>query len=190
MRTSVAARHSVFRCRTRRRSSVLRAASAASSSAVRCSVVGVSRGCAVHVGVAVLLRVGAQVPADLPAGHESGLAGFLVAAELDVEVVVGQVVRGPVGGLRAGCPVPVVGDGDGPAGAGGVRLGGDLVPVAVAQVLQGQGPRHVGPVAVDRDPLRLELGGECGLGFPLGAGGTELGDDVVELAGAVFRRLD
>jgi hypothetical protein len=71
-----------------------------------------------------------------------------------------------------------------------VRLGADVVPVAVAQVLQGQGPRHVGPVTVDGDALRLQPGGECGLGFPLGPGDAELGGDVIELAGAAFGGLD
>jgi len=121
--------------------------------------------------VAVLLRVGAQVAADLPAGYEPGLACFLVGAELDVGevVIVGEAVRGPVGGLGPGSPVPLVCDGHGPARAGDVRLGGDLVAVAVPQVLQGQGPRHVGPVTVDSEALRLKLGGEGGLGLPLGA---------------------
>src|SRR5262249_47248190 len=145
-----------------------------------------------YVGVAVLARVGAQVAADPPAGHEPGFAGFLVAGELDVAqvVVAGQAVRGPVGGLGPGGPVPVVGDGHRPARAGGVRLGGDLVPVAVAQVLQGQGPRHGRPVTVDGDALCLQAGGECGLGVPLGAGSAKLGGDVAELGGPVFGRLD
>jgi hypothetical protein len=53
-------------------------------------------GCAVHVGVAVLPGVGAQVAADLPAGHEPGFACFLVGVELDVGQVAvgGEVVRG------------------------------------------------------------------------------------------------
>src|SRR5690348_8221377 len=91
--------------------------------------------------------------------------------------------RGPVGCLCARFPVPFVSDDDGPAWAGGMRLGADLVPVAVAQVLHGHGPRHVEPVTVDPDPLFLELGDECGLGLSLGAGGAEPGHDVVELAG-------
>ena len=192
MRVWVAARHWVFRCRTRRRSSVLRAACGGLVFGGLLLLGRCLAGRAVHVGVAVLLGVCAQVAADLPAGHEPGLACFLVAAELDVGqvVIVGEVVRGPVRGLGAGSPVPVVGDGHCPAGAGGVRLGADVVPVAVAQVLQGQGPRHVGPVTVDGDALRLQFGGEGGLGFPLGPGGTELGGDVIELAGAAFGRLD
>jgi len=45
--------------------------------------------------VAVLVWVGAQVAADLPAGHESGRACFLVVGELDVgQVVVGEAVCG------------------------------------------------------------------------------------------------
>ena len=61
-----------------------------------------------HVGVAVLPGVGAQVAADLPAEQESGLVCFLVAVELDAGqvVVVGEVVRGPVGCFGAG-PSPI-----------------------------------------------------------------------------------
>src|SRR5262249_54305542 len=121
-----------------------------------------------------------------------GCAGFLVVGELDggQVVIVNKAVGGPVGGLGSRCPVPVVGDGHGPAGAGGVRLGGDLVPVAIAQVLQRQGPRHKRPIAVDRDALSLQFGGEGGLGVPLGAGGTQPGGNMGELAGAVLGRLD
>ena len=71
-----------------------------------------------------------------------------------------------------------------------MRLRGDLVPVAVAEILEGQGPRHIGPVTVDRESLRLDLCDERGLGFALGPGGPQLGGDVIELAGAAFGGLD
>jgi hypothetical protein len=59
-----------------------------------------------------------------------------------------------------------------------------------SQVFQGQGPRHVGPVGVDGDALRLQPGSEGGLGLALGPGGPQLGGDVAELAGVAFGCLD
>jgi hypothetical protein len=57
----------------------------------------------VHVAVAVLVRVGAQVTVDPPAGHEPGRAGLVVALELDGrQFLLGEVVRGLVGGCGSG----------------------------------------------------------------------------------------
>src|SRR5439155_25566808 len=72
----------------------------------------------VDVAVLVLVGVGAHVGGDLPAGPEPGLGRLGVGSELADLVIVGKLVGLAVGGLRPGCPIPVVGDRHGLAGAG------------------------------------------------------------------------
>ena len=65
-------------------------------------------------------------------------------------------------------------------------------PSLSRQILQVELPRHVGP---DRrrspNPCASSfLGHERGLGLPLVAGGTEVGNQMVELGGVVLRGLD
>src|ERR1700744_4319104 len=129
---------------------------------------------------------------DLPAVFVAGLCSFLVAAErFGVQLGVGaEAVGGAVGVFGTGRPAPILGDGDGAAGAAGMRLGGDLVSVAVAQVGQVEFPGNSRPVTVDMDALPGEVGGERDLGLPLGPAGAELLGGVVEPRGPVLGGLD
>jgi hypothetical protein len=163
MRVWVAARHSIFRRRTRRRSSVFRAAPGPCTGGGRPASRARTRPRVPRRRCRTRRRPGRhRRPARAQPGRRPPR-------------------REPSPTRRRWLP---------PARAGGVRLRADLVPVAVAQVLQGQGPGHMGPVAIDRDALRLKLCGECDPSLPLGAGGAEAGDEVPELNRAVLRRLD